>query len=118
VEVDSADAGDRGERGGGEKERSKLIATEIMPLEEAALRRPRKTHILARTDSVKERTFDELKRILESHPGKSPVILHLIYPDKREVVVGLPDELSIEPREETFNEISSLTQGMEIRFTS
>ncbi len=118
--LERGDSGGRGGRGGGgnaDSEECKLIATDVMPLSEARVKYPKKTHIFTKTETVKEDTFAELKKILELHPGNSEVILHLIYPDKKDIVVGLPENLMIEPGEQTFSEITSVMQGSEIRTT-
>ncbi|MEK7313908.1 MAG: hypothetical protein AAB065_05475, partial [Deltaproteobacteria bacterium] len=93
----------------------KIIATDIMLLEDAKKRRPKKTHILAPVDSIKEETFKTLKDVLLKNPGPSMVFLHLLYPDKREVVLSLPDELSIDPQDEALGRIKELMPGTEIR---
>ncbi|MBI5598990.1 MAG: DNA polymerase III subunit alpha [Deltaproteobacteria bacterium] len=102
---------------GVEAEECKLIASEIMLLDDAKKKRARKTHILAPTGSIGERTLSDLKEILRSRPGSSPVFLHLLYPDSREVVVGLPDELKIDPCAELLGRIKEAIGGTEIKFS-
>jgi DNA polymerase-3 subunit alpha len=100
-----------------EKEECKIIATDILPLTEAKLKRARKTHILTPTDHMEPSTLEGLKDVLRAHPGPSEVFLHLVYPKGREVVLSLPEELKIEPAEETFDEIKKVLEGAEFRFT-
>ena len=100
---------------GDESENCKIIAVDIMLLEDAKKRRSRKTHILAPVDSIKQETFKALKEALLKNPGPSMVFLHLLYPDKREVVLSLPDELSIDPQDEALGRIKELMPGTEIR---
>ena len=95
----------------------KIIASEVISIEDAAELRPKKTHIWADTDSIEDGTLEELKGILGEFSGKSPVFLHLLYPDKREVVIALPVELSISPKSEIFDKIKAVVSGAKITFT-
>ncbi len=102
---------------GAEGEECKILATDIMLLKDAKEKRPRKTHIITPTGSIGRETFQEFRKILEAHPGSSPVFVHLVYPDDKEVVIGLPDELRIDPVDEIFNKIKKVIDGTEIRFS-
>jgi DNA polymerase-3 subunit alpha len=102
-----------------DEESVKIIAGEIALLEDASQVadkiKARNTHILAQSDGLSEDKLERLKEILRRHPGSSPVFLHLIYPDDREVVMSLPDEFKVSPLDETFSEIKGLSGGIEVR---
>ncbi|MBI5559989.1 MAG: DNA polymerase III subunit alpha [Deltaproteobacteria bacterium] len=100
---------------GVEREECKILAGEIMPLEEAKTKMIKKTHILISTGSVQKGCMERLKEILKEHPGNSPVFLHLVYPDEREVIVGLPDEIKIDPAGSVFERVKEAVNGAEIR---
>jgi DNA polymerase-3 subunit alpha len=102
-----------------DEESVKIIAGEITLLENAKdvadKIKARNTHILAQSEGLSADKLERLKEILKRHPGSSPVFLHLIYPDDREVVMSLPDEFKVSPLDETFSEIEGLSGGIEIR---
>ena len=105
---------DAGRRGEGEQ--SKLIASDIFLLDDAGEKKPRKTHIHAPAGSLETETMEGLKQVVKAHPGPSPVFLHLDCPEG-EVVVGLPDDLKIDPAKETLEEVKRLISGTEIKFS-
>jgi DNA polymerase-3 subunit alpha len=97
----------------------KLIATEVVLLDEAGKPgdkiKVKKTHILFEAPALKKEKLLELKAALQSNPGSSPVFLHLLYPDDREVVLSTSDEFRISPAEEMLTRLKGL--GIDIRFT-
>ena len=95
----------------------KLIASDVMTLEEAKNKLPPKTHIIARKSAIEESHIHTLKKMILSHPGKSQVFLHLRGDDRRESILMLPDNLRIEPSREVLEEIKGSLSGCEIRIT-
>ncbi|HLC18367.1 MAG TPA: DNA polymerase III subunit alpha [Thermodesulfobacteriota bacterium] len=104
-----------------EAEEVKVVASDIFPLEEApgAGRRikAKNTHILLTTVGLDSQGLLELKDVIKESPGRSPVFLHLVYPDNREVVLSLPEELNIDPLERTFERIRGSRGVVEIKLT-
>ena len=98
-------------------EECRIVATDIMLLEDAKSKKTKKVHILLPTASVGQETFDSIKALLKKHPGASPVFLHLVYPEDREVVVSLPDELKIDPGADILSFIKEISPGADVRFT-
>ncbi len=96
-------------------EETKLIASDIVPLSRAGGITTKKIHIYASTDGLLPQRFEELKGILRENPGRSPVFLHLVYPDDGEVVLSLPDVLRVEPKEDMLERIRGLFRNSEIR---
>jgi len=45
------------------------------------------------------------------------VFLHLVYPEDREVVVSLPDELKIDPGADILSLVKEISPGADVRFT-
>ncbi len=95
----------------------KLIASDVMTLEEAKNKLPPKTHIIAQKSAIEESHIHTLKKMILSHPGKSQVFLHLRGDDRRESILMLPDNLRIEPSREVLEEIKGSLSGCEIRIT-
>src|SRR3990172_276743 len=98
-------------------EECRIVATDIMLLEDAKSKKTKKVHILLPTASVGQETFDSIKALLKKYPGGSPVFLHLVYPEDREVVVSLPDELKIDPGADILSLVKEISPGADVRFT-
>ncbi len=96
-------------------EATKIVADKITPLEDASEVVVKKVHIMARADEVDKSRLLELKKALEKWPGKSPVFLHLMGSNDKDVVISLPSSLSINPRDESLNSVKKTMRGSEIR---
>ncbi|VAV84378.1 DNA polymerase III alpha subunit [hydrothermal vent metagenome] len=112
VERDSG--GGRGEPG--DTEQSKMIASEIILLDEAKRLRPKKTHIYAQAEELSKENLEQLKGLLVGSAGNSEVFLRIFYPDDRVVVIDLPDELNIDPSSELCDKIKELMPATTMRF--
>jgi DNA polymerase-3 subunit alpha len=93
----------------------KIIADKIIPLEDAEEIVVKKVHIMARTEGLDASRLVALKKTLERWPGQSPVFLHLLGSNDKEVVISLPATLSVNPRDETFESVKKTIRGSEIR---
>jgi hypothetical protein len=60
-----------------EGEKAKVIASEVTSLSKVYQKMNTMLHVLLLTSGASEDILNELKQILSSHPGKSPVILHV-----------------------------------------
>ncbi len=92
----------------------KIIADEIVPIEQARAVAQRNVHIHASVDGLNVEKFMALKKILGTRRGTSRVIFHMLYPDKSEVVIGLPPLLSINPNDRIFESINKTLPGSQI----
>ncbi|MBI5345256.1 MAG: DNA polymerase III subunit alpha, partial [Deltaproteobacteria bacterium] len=95
----------------------KLVAEDITLLEDAAAppARPRDIHIIAAAVALDAAKMTGLRDILLTSPGRSPVMLHLLYPDGGAVVLSLPDGLRVTPVEAMFDRVRGLLPDVEIR---
>ena len=93
----------------------KIIADKINALEDAEEIVVKKVHIMARTEGLDASRLIALKKTLERWPGQSPVFLHLLGTNDKEVVISLPSTLSVNPRDETFDSVKRTIRGSEIR---
>ncbi|MBI5562664.1 MAG: DNA polymerase III subunit alpha [Deltaproteobacteria bacterium] len=95
----------------------KLVAFEVSALEDAKANpgkiRARSTHITADAVALDAKTLTALKEMLRSAPGASPVIMHVMGPD-REVVIGIDEALRITPGEGLFARIREAA-GAEVK---
>ncbi|MCK5237713.1 MAG: DNA polymerase III subunit alpha, partial [Deltaproteobacteria bacterium] len=115
VEKDSQ--GGRGEGDFAEAEAVKLIALDVMYLSDASKNKIRKTHIEANENVLGIEVFNAIKDIITDNPGPSPIFLHILFDDGREVVQGFSEELTVEPSIEVVDKLKDLIKGAEIRFT-
>jgi len=97
-------------------DQSKIIATEIILLDEARRLRPKKTHIYAQAGELTKENLAKLKRLLGGSNGNSEVFLRIFFPDDRVVVIDLPGELNIDPTSELCDKIKELMPATTMRF--
>ena len=86
----------------------KVIATEVFPLGQANQHFQGKVMIHFRTLGLERETLIAVKEILASHKGNNDTRLHFIFPDNKERVVTVADELRIKPSDEVLDQIESL----------
>jgi DNA polymerase III subunit alpha len=86
----------------------KIIADRIVPLAEAAERLSPQVHINLHTLGLTRDILGQLKGVLQAAPGGSPVYLHLLFPNEREVVLLSEERLQVAPSEVLVQNIESL----------
>jgi DNA polymerase-3 subunit alpha len=95
---------------------AKIIADRIVLLAEAAERLSPQVHISLQTLGLTRDTLGRLKSILQHAPGASPVYLHLLFPDEREVVLLSEDRLQVAPSETLVQHIEQLFEQEVVHF--
>jgi hypothetical protein len=75
-------------------EESKLVAADIIPLEQAYARLTAAVHVTLPTTGGMEQ-LDRLKTLLQSQPGKVRTVLHLATEHHGEVVETLPERYHV-----------------------
>lgn len=102
-----------------EEEAVKLIASDIIPIEEAGAAekklKARNTHILAPVASLDKEKLTELRKIIQDNPGSSQVFLKLIYsaPDDYRYL-STDEKLRLNPVEPVVTRIKELIEGAEV----
>jgi DNA polymerase-3 subunit alpha len=86
----------------------KVIASEVFPLAQASQNFQGKVMIHFRTLGLERETLMAVKKILASHKGNIDTRLHFIFPDNKERVVKVAEELRIKPSDELLGQIESL----------
>ena len=101
-----------------EEEEVKLIAFDIIPIEEAGTTdkklKARNTHIHAPVTGLTGEKLAELKKIIQENPGSSQVILRLIYPDNGSVIISVNEGLKMSPLDAAVAKIKELIDGAEV----
>ncbi|MBE9527894.1 MAG: hypothetical protein IME99_01500, partial [Proteobacteria bacterium] len=97
----------------------KLIATDIVPLEEASKLKKkvkvRSAQIFLDSEALDKNGLQELKGILEENPGNSPVFIKIIYPDDRVFTLSTTEELKITTHGESVELIENFSAVTEVR---
>ena len=75
----------------------KIIAKQIMPVEEVSEKLTKSVHFFLSQPEVTPNHLAQLKNVLSRYPGGCPGFVHLIVPDKSETVLELPPELTLAP---------------------
>ncbi len=87
---------------------AKIIADEVIHLDEAQKAILASVTIRVEAPRVSLAEIPELKEILLAHPGRCPVSLSIVYPQKGQVELELPEEFSVEPSPELTRSIERL----------
>jgi len=79
----------------------KIIANEVYPLMDAPRHFGEKVIVGIKTDDGQSLTrIDALRRLVDRHPGTVPLLICLIYPDKKRILIQPDRALSIDPSPE------------------
>ena len=78
------------------KEANKLIAKQILPLEEVPKTLTKSIHFRLLSPTVKPEQLQRLKSILQRFKGNCPAYVHLVVKDQSETILKLPDDLKVE----------------------
>jgi len=90
------------------EEEAKILASEIIELDEARERYTKCVTISLITPGLEEDSLDKLKGLLTHYPGKVPVELLFDRPNQQKVSLFVDDKYNIEPKNELFDEIEQL----------
>ena len=86
----------------------KVIANSVFPLSQAKQHFHGRVLIHFRTLGLERHTLEAVKEILASHPGTNDTRLHFIFPDEKERVVTVANELRIQPSDDVIAQIEEL----------
>ena len=86
----------------------KVIASEVFPLAQANQHFQGKVMIHFRTLGLERETLMAVKELLASPKGDIDTRLHFIFPDNKERVVKVAEELRIKPSDALLGQIESL----------
>jgi DNA polymerase-3 subunit alpha len=90
------------------EETVKLLAREVLSLEQLKLQKTRSVHFSVAKDLMTSRALEELKGILVRFPGSLPTYLHLLEEGRGETVLALPPDLEVGLSEEFLGEVERL----------
>ncbi len=97
---------------------AKLLADEIIPLEEVPKRYTRMIAINLKTAGLGAEVLQEVRRILMAHKGNTPVYLTLQDPKGRMTVLDSGDNLKVETSDVLFEELENLLGENSVKIRS
>ncbi|MFH1380813.1 MAG: hypothetical protein ABIH57_01390, partial [Candidatus Omnitrophota bacterium] len=97
------------------EEEPKLLAEEIIPLEEVKSKFTKAILIKLATPGLEKSTLDELKNILTRHKGKVPVMINFQEPSGRRTSISTGRDYTVKPDGTLLNEIENLCGTGSIR---
>ncbi len=86
----------------------KVIAKSVFPLAQAKQHFHGRVLIHFRTPGLERETLEAVKEILASHKGTNDTRLHFVFPNNKERVVTVAEELRIQPSDEVIQQIEAL----------
>lgn len=98
------------------QDRPKVVAEEVIPINEIEKRLSKSAHVRLITTGFEEETLSSLKDVLSSYPGECSVYFKLIDSRKRHVTLGGNSGLMVEPGEELVRRVEKLIGEGNISF--
>jgi DNA polymerase-3 subunit alpha len=89
------------------EDRPRLIAQQIVPIEQGASKLTQAMELILQSRENKE-LLEQLKQLLARFPGTVPIYLRLDLPQEPSMRLRLPEHLKVEPRQELLEELSRL----------
>lgn len=86
----------------------KLIADDIVPLEEVKKRYTKSISINIASTGLEKNTLDAIKRILSNYRGSTPVFLSIVTPDEKVVDIQASDDFYVKPDDNMLKELEGL----------
>ena len=95
----------------------RLIAQQIVPLEQGTSRLAKAIELVLRTPGVERELLEQLKGLLTRFPGSLPIYLTLALPQQQPMRLKLAEGFRVEPRPELLEELERLlgNEGVIIR---
>ncbi len=99
-------------------ENVKVIAREVMLLDEVPQRLTKSVHFFLSQPEVTPGHLSQLKNVIARFPGECRGFVHLVIPDRTETVLSLPDELKLSPSPQLVADVNRLFGHNVTRFMS
>ena len=78
-------------------DRLRLVADNLMPLDEAAVGRATSVRLHLHTQGLSRERLERLEKVIRAHPGRCGLFLHLHLGQQTEVVQKLPETSAVRP---------------------
>ena len=87
------------------EDEKKIVASEIMSLDEARSRLARSVHLTVNVDQTSEETIRSLKEVFKAHPGACEVVFHVPTVDYGDVRIKAGDQIRVAPERELLRSV-------------
>jgi len=91
-----------------QEESPNLIAEAVLSISQALKDYMNTVHLWLSLDQTQEEQLLKLKELIQQFPGKSKLIMHLYYPDRGEVVLGIPERFRVRPEPEFLEKLKEI----------
>ncbi len=98
------------------EERPRLIAQQIVPLEQGASKLAQAIELILRTPGMERDLLEQLKGLLARFPGTLPIYLRLELPKEQPMRLRLAEGFRVEPKPELIEELSQLLGAESVVF--
>lgn len=90
------------------EDKAKILAGEIIPLEQATDKLSLTLHLTIRRPLVSADQIEHLGGILRKHQGRAKVVVHVMIGDRSEIMITLPGELRANPDRDLLGALEEL----------
>jgi DNA polymerase-3 subunit alpha len=90
------------------EDKPKVVADQILPLEEVPKRFTKAVHIRLSAGTVEGTVLPRLQEVLHAHKGSVPVLFCFIYPDGKLVFLEAHEHFSVSPTQQFVNDIEAI----------
>ena len=100
------------------EEESKLMANELVPMEDVQQRYTKSVDINIVTTGLEKESLNDLKGVLATYRGSIPVYLNLLHGDDKKTRVAIGRELYVKPSHELIEKIEEMLGEGAVTFSS
>src|SRR5206468_5446335 len=90
------------------EDKPKIVAEQIIPLEEVPRRFTKAVHVRLSAGTTEESILTRVHDVLREHKGNVPVMFCFIYPDGKLVFLEAHDHFSVAPTEKLVRELETI----------
>ena len=90
------------------EESVKIIASEILPFEQAVGKLTTSVHLRLRSEGLRREDLESMREIFQDNRGNCPAFLHLLLPGEREAVIDLGDDWKLNSTDQLVHRMRDL----------
>ncbi len=90
------------------EESVKLIASEVLPINEVREKMTKSVHFRITTPGTEKEQIEKLRNIIDSYRGNCDAYVHVVIPSRSETVISLPDTIKVNPSDELLRDVEKL----------
>ncbi len=90
------------------EENVKIIASEVLPFEQAVGKLTTSVHLRLRSEGLRREDLEAIREIFQDNRGNCPAFLHLLLPGERETVIDLGEEWKLNSTDQLVHRMRDL----------